>query len=282
MKETLNSVSPEQIPPFIVRNALIAHAIAFGAHRILDDGLTSDGRDLLYKLVLRACRGEEVSISRELPLAYQGAKLKIEVDGQNNIPSSGSTIFIGNHTRGGPLLSNGQFIEEAKQGYDARIDVQDKGIREPFVIMQEGLGGWFGKRYATGIFYKIAANALNCEIVSIAKFDKSKINKDGTEIMNRQGLSPTAIQRIVNGGALLWLPQGRHRPPNDFNFPEIKANGFLSNVHDRDCRVQLVPVRSIPDSHGNIKIVFGPAVGISHVVAKGIDHFAHEHIEPLK
>ncbi|OGD98081.1 hypothetical protein A3A49_00415 [Candidatus Curtissbacteria bacterium RIFCSPLOWO2_01_FULL_38_11b] len=282
MKEVLNPVSPEQRPPLIIRNALVAHAIAFVADRILKSGITLEGRELLKNLIIRACHGGRVSISRELPFIYKESELRIEVDGQQFIPSFGSTVFIGNHTRGGPLWNNAQYIEMAKQGYDMRVDVEDEEIREPFVIMQKGLGGWFGKRYATGIFYNLAASALNCEIVSIAKFDRNKHNRDGKEIINHQGLSPTAVQRIIDGGASLWFPQGRHRDPNDFDFPERKANGFLGKVHDRDRHVQLVPLRSIPDSKGNIKIVFGQSVDIGHVVASGgINYFAQKHIVPL-
>jgi len=284
MVEALRDTGAEQRqrPPFFIRNVLVAHAIAFAAGRMLDDGLTSDGRNLLYKLVVKACRGERVSISRELPFAYQGANLKIEVDGQNNIPSSGPTIIIGNHVRGGPLLSNGQFVETAKQGYDARFDVQEEEIREPFVIMQKGLGGWIGRRYGTGIFYNIAANSLGCEIVAIPRFGKSGDNKE-FEVVNYQGLRSITIKRIIDGGAALWLPQGTHREPDDLRFPEKKGTGFLTKIYDEDHDVQLVPVRSIPDSHGNVKIVFGPAVSISEVLERGaINYFAQKHIAPLK
>ena len=284
MVESLRNPGAEQRPrpPFIIRNALIAHAIAFGARRLLDDGLTSDGRDLLYKLVVKACRGERVSISRELPLAYQGASLKIEVDGQDNIPPSGPTVIIGNHVRGGPLISNGQFVETAKQGYDARSDVKEEEIREPFVIMQRGLGGWIGKRYATGVFYNIAANSLDCEIVALPRFGKGKDNKE-FEVVNNQKLRSITFQRIANGGAALWLPQGTHRDPDDFRFPEGKGTGFLTKIYDEVPDAQLVPVRSIPDSNGHVKIVFGPAVNIGEVLERGaINYFAEKHIAPLK
>ncbi|OGH29691.1 MAG: hypothetical protein A3F30_02055 [Candidatus Levybacteria bacterium RIFCSPHIGHO2_12_FULL_37_12] len=288
MKEALSIAGPDvakveqKRPPIFIRNALVAHVIAFVADRILGDGLTSDGRDLLYKLVVRACRGERVSISREVPLVYQGATLKIEADGQNNIPSFGPTMLIGNHTRGGPLLNNGQFIEMASQGYHARRGVQEEEIREPFVIMQKGLGGWVVKRYATEFFYKMAASALNCEIVTIPRFGKNKDNKE-VEIVNHQGLRPIATQRIIDGGAALWLPQGTHREPDDLRFPENKGTGFLRKIYDEDRYVQLVPVRSIPDSNRNVKIVFGPAVGISEVIkGGGINYFAQNHIASLR
>lgn len=289
MKEGLRSTAGLEVakieqkrPPIFIRNYLMAHAIAFAADRILKKGITPEGRELLKTYVVRACYGGRVSISKELPLVYEGSELQIEVEGQENIPSWGPSVYVGNHIRGGPLWNNAQFIEMAKQGYESRVDVEDEEVREPFVIMQRGLGGWAIKRYTTGIFYNLAANALNCEIVSIAKFDKSKINEDGTEITNHQGLSPTAVQRIVDGGASLWLPQGTHRDPEDLRFPEHKGTGFLRKINERDRHVQLVPVRSIPDQMGNVKIVFGPAVDTDYIVAKGgINYFAEYHIKPL-
>ena len=277
MKEALDAASVDQKQPIFIRNALVAHTIAYIVDRKLGLGLNPNGRKLLKQLVVKACRGEKVSLSKEVPLVYQGANLTIEVDGQEHIPSSGPTIFIGNHTRGGPMDSMGQFFEMAKEGYNARLNVQDEEVREPFVIMQRGLEKGKLIRYFSGIFYEIAGRSLNCEIVAIPRY-----NKEG-EIINGQNLKQNAIQRIVNGGASLWFPQGRHRDPDDLRFPEIKATGFLKRVSDEDQHIQLVPVRSIPDSQGNIKVIFGLAVSISEVVKKGgINYFTQNHIAPLR
>ena len=62
-----------------------------------------------------------------------------------------------------------------------------------------------------------------------------------------------------------------------------KKQQVFEKIDDEDRFVQLVPIRSIPDSRGNIKVVFGPAVEISHVVANGgINYFAQNHIAPLR
>ncbi|MEK7559205.1 MAG: hypothetical protein AAB521_02770 [Patescibacteria group bacterium] len=283
MKETLrNPEISEYKPPFIVRNALTAHLIAYGVDLKLGKGLNTDGHKLLRKLIVRACQGGKVSISREASRTYHGADLSIEVDGWQNIPPSGPTMLIGNHTWGGPLQSNGQFIEMAKQGYYARGNVEDENVREPFAIMQRGLDKGPVGKYFTGIFYEIAGNALNCEIVSIPKFGKNEENKEVVEVVNHQGLRPIATQRIIDGGAALWLPQGTHREPDDLRFPENKGTGFLRRVYDADRFVQLVPVRSIPDAKGNVKIVFGQAVDLGHVMKNGgINYFSQNHISKL-
>lgn len=277
MKEALNAASVEQRPSVLIRNVLVAHAIAYIADWRLGKGLNSEGHKLLKQLIVKTLGGTKVSIARDVSRIYRGANLTIEVDGQEHIPPFGPTIIIGNHTRGGPMDSMGQFFEMVKVGYNARSDVQDDGVREPFVIIQRGLGKGKTMRYLTGIFYDIVGGSLGCEIVAIPKY-----NEKG-EVVNKQNLSEKAIERIADGGASLWLPQGTHRDPDDLHFPEKKATGFLKKISDKDRHIQLVPVRSIPDSKGNIKIVFGPTVDIDHVVAKGgINYFAQNHIVPLR
>lgn len=277
MKETLNPVSPEQRPPFIIRNALVSRAIAYVVDYKAGRGFTKDGHKLFRRLLVRVCQGGQVLMSREAPEIYKDASLSIEVDGQENIPSWGPTVFVGNHTRGGPMDSMGQYFEMVKSGYNARSDERDNEVREPFVIVQRGLEKGRIIKFLSGIFYEIASNSLNCEIVAIPRYNESG------EIVNGQRLRDNAIQRIVDGGASLWLPQGRHRDPDDLSFPEKKGSGFLGKINERDRHVQIVPVRSIPDSKGNIKIVFGQSVDVGHVVrAGGINYFAQNHIAPLK
>ena len=276
MREDLRTPGVEQKPPILLRNALLAYGIALIVDWRVGKGFSPEGHKLLRQLVVKTWKGTKVSIAREVSRTYQGADLTIEVDGQEHIPASGPTIFIANHTRGGPLDSIGQFFEMMRVGYDARLDVEDDEIREPFLIVQRGLAKGKIVQYLSGIFYDIVGNSLGCEIVAIPRY-----NKDG-EIINGQNLKPGTIRRIVDGGSSLWLPQGRHRDPDDLRFPE-KATGFLKKINRRDRFTQLVPVRSVPDSHRNIKIVFGPAVEISHVVANGgINYFAQNHIAPLR
>jgi len=277
MRETLRSPGVEQRPPFLIRNVLVAHAIAFATDKILREGLSPDGRKLLKQFVVKAWMGTKVSIAKDISRLNQESSLDIEVKGQEYIPSSGPTIFVANHTHGGPLNNIGQFFEMVKEGENARFNVDNDQVREPFIIVQRGLGKARLMRLLSGVFYDIVAeNSFGCEIVAIPK------HNDSGEIINGQNLRPAAIERIIDGGASLWLPQGREREPDDFRFPE-KATGFLKRINERDGFTQLVPIRSIPDQQGNIKIVFGTPVDINHVVANGgINYFAQNHIAPLK
>ncbi len=164
-----------------------------------------------------------------------------------------------------------------KVGENARSSVDNDQVREPFIIVQRGLGKARLMRVLSGVFFDIVAkNSFGCEMVAIPKHDEQG------EVVNKQGLNKKFMQRIADGGASLWLPQGREREPDDFSFPE-KATGFLKIINERDGFTQLVPIRSIPDQQGNIKIVFGTPVDINHVVANGgINYFAQEHIAPLR
>lgn len=275
MKETLKTEAHEKNHSFLIRNALVAIGIAFVADRVLREGLSPEGRKLVRQIVIKAWKGSKVSIAREVAKINKESSLSIEINGQENIPNSGPTILIGNHTYGGPLNNIGQYFEMVKEGYEARGGVKDDYLREPFIIVQRGLNKVKPIRTLSGLFYEIVGNALNCEIVEIPKYN------DKGEIVNNQNLKSVAIKRIIDGGASLWLPQGRERDPQDFEFPE-KATGFLRKISHEDRFVQLVPVRSIPDSSGNIKIFFGKSVDIGYVInAGGIDHFAKKHIATL-
>ena len=275
MKETLNSGENNKRPPFIFRNPLVAHGTAYIVDKSIGDGCTPEGHQLLRKIVVRICKGDEISISHDIPDVYHGADLQIEVEGQKNIPSSGPTIFIANHTRGGPMNSMGQFFEIIKEAYLARFNVVDEKVREPFIIIQKGLAKGKIIQYFTGIFYEIAGHSLNCEVVEIPRYNDK-------EIINGQKLKACAIDRITNGGAALWAPQGTHRDARDLCFPEKKGNGFLNRVYSEDRNVQLVPVRLIPDLQGNVKIFFGPVIVLQHIIENGgINYFTEKHLDPL-
>ena len=276
MKETLNNSEAERRPPLIIRNALVAHGVAYIVDKSIGDGCTPDGHKLLRKLIVKICKGDKISISRDIANVYHGAELSIEVEGQENIPPAGPTIFIANHTCGGPMNSIGQFFQMAKEAYGARFNVQDEKVREPFIIMQRGLAKGKIIQYFSGILYEIVGQSLNCEVVEIPRYNNDK------EIINGQKLKSNVIERITNGGAALWAPQGTHRDADDLFFPEKKGNGFLQKVYNEDTDVQLVPVRSIPDTQGNVKIIFGKAVELYYIVENGgINYFTQKHLVPL-
>lgn len=287
MRETLGPPVVEQRPPIaqkvLLQNVLLAHGIAFVVDKaVLGQGLNPDGRKLLRRLVVRTWKGERVSVAKEVSRLLDYSDVSIEVDGEENIPSYGPTVFVTNHIRGGPLRNLGQFFRMVEVGYQARFDVPDDHVREPYVILQRGLAkGWLVQKLS-GVFYDIVGgNGLGFEVVAIPKFDKSR-DGNGEEILNRQRLKESAIQRIAAGGASLWLPQGRERAPDDFNFPP-KGNGYLRKVSAREPYTQMVPICATSDPNGNLKIIFGKPKDIKHVIANGgIEAFAIEHIAPLR
>ncbi len=280
MVEDLRNAGAEQRQPSLIRNPLVAHTIAYAIdYWKMGRGLSPDGHRLFRKFLVKACKGERVSISQDMPRVYQGASLSVEIEGQENIPSYGPTILVANHTHGGPMDGIAQFFSMAKEGYDARTDEQDEEVREPFLIMGRGLEkGRLLQFISTKIYENAFGPSLNCEIVAIPQFDEEG------EIINGQNLKISTVRRIING-ASLWLPQGTHRASNDLDFPE-KSTEFLKMVNKvasiKDLYIKLVPVRSIPDSQGNIKLIFGPSVESSHIVANGgIKYFVREHLAPL-
>ena len=54
MVEALRGSGVEQKPSFLIRNVLVAHAIAFATDRIMREGLSPDGRRLLKQFVVNA------------------------------------------------------------------------------------------------------------------------------------------------------------------------------------------------------------------------------------
>ncbi len=272
---------PYKEQKLFLQNALVAHVLAFIIDKaILGSGLNPDGRRLLRIYARRTWRGEKVSIAKEVSRLLDYSELSIEVSGEQNIPTSGPTIFVANHVKGGPLRNVGQFFKMVQVGYDERSGIQDDYIREPFLIIQRGLARHaIGK--LSGLYFDVVGEALGCEIVEIPRFRKDE-NGDGERIVNHQRLKKSAVQRIVAGGASVWMPQARERTEDDFNFP-FKGNRYIRKIAAVEPYTQITPICSIPDSRGNLKLVFGKAVDIKDVIANGgIQDFALRHIAPLK
>lgn len=285
MREALGPSGVEQKPPIaqrvLLQNALLAHGIAFVVNGVLGSDLNTDGRRLLRSYARRAWRGERVSVAKEISQLLNYSEPSVEVTGEQNIPTVGPTVFAANHISAGPLRHLGQFFRMVQVGYDARSGVLNDEAREPYLIVQNGLA-WHAIGKLSRVFYGIVGEkALRCEIVEIARYKKSE-NESGEQIVNHQGLKESAIKRIVAGGASVWMPQGRERAPDDFVFPK-KGNGYLGRISDQEPYAQVVPVCSIPDSHGNLKIVFGRPVDIKDVIANGgIEDFGLRHVAPLR
>lgn len=250
----------------------------------IGEGLTPQEKARIIKLVAKIARSEPFIPSREVPPVYESQKSKLIHAGEENIPKKGATIIIGNHTRGGPLYDFGQFFEIARIVHDQRTQVEDECIREPYYILQRGIHYQVKIRGViipipfcgpiTGQFYELGGRSLNWEIVSPPKFDKNG------QIINKQNLPQSAIQRLEDGGAMGWFPQGKHS--TDLVFPK-KAGNLLSRLSDKD--IQVVPLRVIPQDQGVLFLAFGKPVHIRDLaVTNGrvdINAFVQKHIVPL-
>lgn len=263
-----------------LQNPVMARIVSFILHKfVLGPTLDKEGYKLLISLARKTWMGEEVSVATEISQLLKYAKLTIEVAGEQNIPTEGTTVFVANHTNAGPLRGIGQYFKMVQVGYDARTGVEDPYIREPYIVIQRGLSK-HGIGKLSGIYFDVVGGrALGLEVVAIPRFKK---DENGEKILNYQGLKDSAIKRVaVLEGAALWMPQGRDRHPEDFNFPS--KNGFLVKIASLEPHTQVVPICSVPDSGKNITLVFGKAVDIRHVIANGgIQEFGLKYIAPLR
>ncbi|OGD85259.1 hypothetical protein A2696_01245 [Candidatus Curtissbacteria bacterium RIFCSPHIGHO2_01_FULL_41_13] len=252
---------------FIIRKVIPHRLTMYIADKLLGEGLTDEGHRKLKDIVGKILRGEHISASREMPQVYEDSDFVFTTAGEENIPSGGATLFMGNHTSGGPLFGMGQYFEVSRSVYRMRINVESEGLREPVAIAQRGLtkvtklpGGrkivW--NIPLTGQFYDLAAECLSWATVLPPKFDA------GGQIVNKQKLPKWVVNNLVAGGALLWLPQGKHQDVNDLTMPE-KSAGLLTKLKDED--VNLVAVRFVPGNN-SLQIFFSRAVHIEDVPQK--------------
>lgn len=269
----------------LILRKIIPHKITIAlADKFMGEGLTDEGHSKLKTIVSRILKEEKIQASQDVPPAYVDSQFRFEHDGEENIPNKGTTLFIGNHTKSGPLAGIGQYFEASKIAHDARVDVEDNGKREPRVIAQKGLNKTIkfpgGNRVSvmvplTESFYELAAKSLDWVVVSVPKFDKNG------QITNRQNLPPGVIENLLRGEALFWFPQGKHKEGHDLVMPE-KGSGFLNKLKDED--VNIVPTRFMP---GNpFKIRFGQSVHIQDIPKDengqlDVNAFSRNYLVPL-
>ena len=269
---------------FLIRR-IIPHPLTIKiADRFLGEGLTGEGHSKLRSLVKRMLSGEEIRASREVPEIFKDLDFRFIKEGEENIPDSGATLFIGNHTRGGPLFGMGQYFEAARTVYEMRVNVEDEDLREPVAIAQRGLtkatklpGGikivWNAP--FTGQFYDLAADALNWITVYPPKFDAKG------QITNRQNLPRWVLTRLVAGGALLWFPQGKHQHPDQLEMPG-KSTGLLTKLKDED--VKVVAMRFVPGQN-SLSMFFSDAVHIGDIPQRegrvDMNAFVDRYLKPL-
>src|SRR3989338_8743889 len=198
--------SGEVRPTNLIR--VIPHPLTvYIADKFLGEGLTEEGHKKLKNLVKKMLEREKVQASREVPQIYQDCGFEFKIEGAENIPKSGSTLFVGNHTRSGPLSGMAQYFETARIVYEERTDVGDELLREPVAIAQRGLTKVTklpgGRKFVWTIpftpqFYDMAAEALNWVTVDTPRFDANG------QIVNRQRLPGRVAENLIAGGAVLW------------------------------------------------------------------------------
>ena len=248
--------------------------------------MTEEGHRRLKNFVRRALAGETLQASREVPQIYRDCGFEFNIEGTQNIPESGATLFIGNHTKIGPLKGMAQYFETSRIVYENRTDVCEERLREPVAIAQRGLakvvrlpGGrkFVGTVPFTPQFYDMAAEAINWVTVDPPRFDSKG------QIVNRQRLPRRVTEDLIAGGAVLWFPQGTHRDPGNLVMPE-KSEGFLTKLKGQD--VKLVAMRFLPEKGSpSMSIFFSNAVHIQDIPQseRQVDMaaFVVRYLEPL-
>lgn len=249
---------------FIIRRVIPHLLTIYMADKLLGEGLTEKGHKKLKIVIKKFLLREHVQSSSEVPQVYEDSEFLFMTEGDENIPTGGATLLIGNHTRSGPLYGMGQYFEVSRAVYKKRINVKNEILREPRAIAQRGLtkaikfpGGskFIWNLPFTDQFYDLAAECLNWVTVSPPRFDTNE------QITNKQYLPKEVIDYLLSGGALLWFPQGKHQDANYLTMPE-KSIGLLTKLKDED--VNLVAIRFIPGSN-SLRIIFSEAVHIQDV-----------------
>lgn len=253
-------------PTFLLRRIIPHPLTVYIADKFLGEGLGEEGHRRLKNFVRRALAGEKLQASREVPQIYRDCDFEFNIEGTQNIPESGATLFVGNHTKIGPLKGMAQYFETARVVYEERTGLEDERLREPVAIAQRGLTGVTklpgGRKFVwkvpfTGQFYDMAAEALSWVTVDLPKFDSKG------QIVNKQGLPRKVTEDLIAGGAVLWFPQGTHRDPGNLVMPE-KSEGLLTRLKDED--VKLVAMKFIPEKGStSMSIFFSDAVHIQDI-----------------
>ncbi len=283
---TGRGITYENAPSTLVLRKIVPHPVSIAiADKVLGQGLSPEGHRHLKPILGKILRGEHVSVGREVLPMYQDAQFKFETEGNEHIPKSGTTLFIGNHEKSRIIGGMGHFIEAARVAYESRGRVENEALREPQVIFQRGLTRVVrlpgGKKFVwmiplTEQFYQLAAESLDWIAVS------PPVNDKNGQITNRQNLPSGVVDQLLEGRALFWFPQGKHDERGAMTMPD-KGNGFLTRLKDED--INIVPVMFKPNG-STFNIRFGQSVHIRQLPQNktgqlDINHFAQNHLEPL-
>ncbi len=218
---------------------LIPHGLSVRVgDMVFGKDLTPQGHVELRRTLRKMLRAEHVTPGDDMYPAYKDA-IKFIVEGQENIPKSGATLFIGNHEKSPLLAGMVHFIEAARVTNDMRTEAPDDVMRETRIIMQRGLSRpirVFGRKVGVVTipfseqFYQLATDAANWITVDPPKYDKNG------QIINRQGLPKGLMEEFYKGQAIFWFPQGKHDKPGNLKMPN-KANDFVTKSKDHDINI---------------------------------------------
>ncbi len=258
-------------------------AIAAGV-KVFGGGLTPEGTQALAIGLGKILRREPINPGDDIYPVYQDA-IAFQIEGEENIPRSGATLFIGNHDTHPLLASMVQFIEGARIVNNARVDVQDSVMRESRIIMQRGirtkvklLGLSLGTHTVpfSEAFYFMGANSLNFVIVDRPKHDEAE------QVVNKQHMPKGLAEEIVAGQALFIYPQGKKG--SGLNMPD--KSGFIAKMRKFD--VNVVGVLFERGEPGDpFRIAFGKPTHIQDLLVNeagepNLNHFAQQHLAPLQ
>lgn len=271
---------------YILENPIFWPAIEKTVSYLMSVGWNPTPQEIgRLQLVVRKFLKGEPTPAKYIGRCFESLRSQVTVIGVENIPKSGSTIFIGNHPPGGPLHGMWSYFMTADIAYDARDEEVDRNIREPYVIVQEGLTKdlmlpFFEEKRiivpGSAWFYGRLAKSTRWGLVAVPEFDKNG------QIINDQKGSPDILRRLFRNGAMIIYPQGTYR--KDDIFPE-RAGKMLTILKEKN--IQLVPVMAIVKSYAEQYLIFGKSVHIKDLGTCGdgsIDineNFVIPHLKPL-
>jgi len=277
-------ITYEKAPSTIFLRRIVPHKVSIAiADKILGQGLSVGGHRHLKLFLKKILIGEHIQIASVLPV-YQDADFKFETAGEENIPTSGTTLFIANHEKSRIIGGMGHFIEAARVAYEARSDVRETWRREPRVIFQRGLTCAVrlpgGKKFVwmaplTEQFYQLAAESFNWVVVDPPKHDRND------QITNKQNLPPCVTEQLLDGRAQFWFPQGKDDQTSSLFMPQ-KASDYITNLKQHD--IAIIPV--IFERGRLFSIRFGPPIHIQDLPLSkdgklNLNDFAQKHMAPL-
>lgn len=282
----------------------------------LGGGLSIKGRREFGHLIYQIASGGHIQVSQVTEKIFGGSKYRDEIIGRENIPTRGATLAIAvPHISAGSLRGIGKYAELCAAIYQARVDEKNEYVREPFMIMGDGVKisdlafPFIGKRLSKWIIrgllafrgmseanlqaliedlYASGGYSFDWERATTPQFNEQR------DIEGNQGADVFGIAgRLAIGGAGISFPQGENCPEDDFSVPQKASRSIkvLQYRYSRSCpastspkKLQVLPVRCMATNKRRVKIHIGEAMPIEEIIDKGkinLEDFAAQYIKPL-